>query len=488
MTDQLISHRKIQHLSEKFFNYVHSLDTIKKEMDMDDSNTISHRLFMLLEKIEHDGESIESIKDFNRLLQIDPMNTQRISVLIESQDKPVETSFTKLRKENESIIDDFTSEAASDEIEISKKENMEDAVRLIKSIQEEQIELHKRAKFNSLYLEKHTGKKIMLCDLIDVHDIFHNESMELDGGQSIKDSTFIKRAEILRKHIHMTEDYPLMGVKKEIISELNELKTYYPNFSKVIDEIIGYAILSLMNKNSFFYMKPILLAGDPGVGKTSFAQKLASILNLSFHKLSLITCTASWTITGMDLSWSGGKPGKIFEFLSQAKMANPLIMLDELDKGSKDNSSGGNPIDTLHELLEKETSRSFQDEAMLMEMDASYINWIATANILENIPESIISRFKVFHIKNVGDEDRPFVIRNVFKGIVNNSPNKDNINPDISDEIVDFLKGYNIRSIATMLESALGHCAKRHWFANDGSINDKLMIETQDIKEAMVQI
>lgn len=306
------------------------------------------------------------------------------------------------------------------------------------------------------------GEKTKIVNLSEIKEIFESEKVAIEKKLDITDSIEIKRASIIRENIHITLDYPVKSINVDIVKNLEDMKTYFPNFVDVIDDIIGYANLSLIGNGSYFYMKPILLAGDPGVGKTAFAKKLSNILNIEFKKLPFTTISAAWVLTGLDLSWNGGKQGKLFNIISNSKIANPIIFLDELDK-AKNSDTGGNPLDTLHDLLEKETSTEVLDEALNIYINLSKVNWIATANDLTRIPESILSRFQIFEIKDIDNKiEKFFVIRNVFKNILNDLPNGNVFSDFISDDICEILTNKSIRNISNILSKAIGRSATRH--------------------------
>jgi ATP-dependent Lon protease len=312
--------------------------------------------------------------------------------------------------------------------------------------------------------------KMMILSEEEAVDIFINEEKAIKQGDTISTSPEIRRASILKDNCHMLRPYPLQKVDESAIAKLEEMKIDFPNFVKVIDDVIGFVVLSLLGKQSYFHMKPILLAGDPGVGKTAFAQKVSKILELGFKKLPFTTISAAWVITGLDLSWNGGKQGKLFDFLASTEMANPIVFLDELDK-SKQGDSGGNPLDTLHDLLESETSIAVWDEAMNMSMNASKVIWMATANNLDKIPESILSRFQVFTIEDIKeDSQKVHVIKNVYRNMINNMPDPEIFESELDDELAFLIKKNNIRVISNKLSAGIAKAAKREWFSDNKEI------------------
>ncbi len=103
-------------------------------------------------------------------------------------------------------------------------------------------------------------------------------------------------------------------------------------------------------------------------------------------------------LSGSTPIWAEGKPGRIVELMAKTKVANPLIMIDEIDKASGD--SRYSPFGPLYQLLEEETAKIFMDEGLEVATDCQFINWAATANDLDFIPEPILSRFAIFHVES----------------------------------------------------------------------------------------
>lgn len=155
--------------------------------------------------------------------------------------------------------------------------------------------------------------------------------------------------------------------------DFNSLRLRFPQFDEVID-FYENTILSLARLNLPFEISPILLQGDPGLGKTFFASELAKLLDLPFKEISLATATSSFALSGSNIQWAEGSPGLISETLASSPVANPMILIDEVDKAFTD--ARYNPLNVFYGLLEPHSSRRFRDEALDIELDASKIVWI----------------------------------------------------------------------------------------------------------------
>lgn len=184
---------------------------------------------------------------------------------------------------------------------------------------------------------------------------------------------------------------------------IQDLKTNHPNFEQVIDDIVG-EIVTCQKTGKNFKLYPILLAGDPGVGKTYFSKQIAHALNSPFFYQNMSTLTAGWVLSGSSTTWSGAKCGKVATSIINEDYANPMILLDELDKTGGD--SRYDPFGVLLELFEGETAKQFKDEYLDVSMDSSHINWICTANEVEKIPDFIQSRMSVYHISRLNNTEQ----------------------------------------------------------------------------------
>lgn len=260
--------------------------------------------------------------------------------------------------------------------------------------------------------------------------------------------------------------------------EIEKLRINYPNFSHVIDQISYAASLSKLAKEKWFQMPPLLLLGPPGVGKTSFAQAFAEILGVYFNRIDVGTLTTGSSIAGLSFSWSTGAPGEIFKAINESQTANPLIMLDEIDKFS---GSFQYPIEpVLLSLLEKESAKNFKDEAMKLQLNCKYFLWIATANDLSLMSEPLKSRFNIVHVEKPSDTQMEKVVRNIYEKLKLANPWGYHFKNDLKDEVVKKLKEYNPRELNKVIQIGFGKAAARG--GNDLIISDIEIKEKESVK------
>ena len=137
----------------------------------------------------------------------------------------------------------------------------------------------------------------------------------------------------------------------------------------------------------------MLLLGDPGIGKAHFGRRLAQLLSTGFGFVSMSSLTAGWVLSGASSQWKNAKPGKVFDTLLHGDYANPVMVIDEIDKAGSDPQY--DPLGALYSLLEHDTAMNFIDEFVEIPIDASSVVWIATANDASRIPEPILNRMNV---------------------------------------------------------------------------------------------
>ena len=141
----------------------------------------------------------------------------------------------------------------------------------------------------------------------------------------------------------------------------------------------------------------MLLLGPPGIGKTHFARRVAQLLGTGLGFISMSSLTAGWVLSGASSQWKGARPGKIFETLVDGAYANPVVVVDEIDKARGEHAY--DPLGALYGLLEHDTAGTFVDEFAEVSIDASQVIWVATANDERAIPEPILNRMNVFEVQ-----------------------------------------------------------------------------------------
>jgi ATP-dependent Lon protease len=203
-------------------------------------------------------------------------------------------------------------------------------------------------------------------------------------------------------------------VKPSALPEMERLFEELPNFTAVLEDVRKHLALCIDSEDSV-ELPPMLLLGEPGIGKTHFARRIAELLGTGFGFVPMSSLTAGWVLSGASSQWKNAKPGKVFDTFLNGDYANPVIVVDELDKASADGQY--DPLGALYELLEIETASRFVDEFVELPIDASGAVWLATANDAARIPEPLLSRLNVYEIEPPDAEGSARIAATIYREI-----------------------------------------------------------------------
>ena len=225
-----------------------------------------------------------------------------------------------------------------------------------------------------------------------------------------------------REHDNLRSTYERMlergperfQVKPSGVPDMAALYDQLPNFTDALDDVRRHVALSQDSRDGL-EVTPMLLLGPPGIGKTHFARRLAALLGTGMNLVPMSSMTAGWLLSGSSSQWKGSRPGKVFEALIDGQYANPVIVVDEVDKASAD--AQYDPLGALYGLLEHDSAQDFMDEFAEVSIDASQVVWVLTANDERSIPEPILNRMNVFEIEPPTPEAARRIARNLYQGI-----------------------------------------------------------------------
>jgi len=232
---------------------------------------------------------------------------------------------------------------------------------------------------------------------------------------------------------------------------IDELYDSCPNFSEVIDDLRKYVALSVAGNEPMSFT-PILLLGEPGIGKTHFARELASRLGTGHEFISMSSLTAGWVLSGASSQWNNAKPGKVAHTLVHGDYANPIVVLDEVDKAGGD--SRYDPLGALYNLLERDTARAFKDEFVDVDIDASHILWVTTANDERAIPEPILNRMNIYEVPRPDHDAAISIAATLYREIV--SQHDWGFPPEAEESVLERLGSLPPRDMKKRLLAAFG--------------------------------
>ncbi len=253
-----------------------------------------------------------------------------------------------------------------------------------------------------------------------------------------------------------TKDRADVAAAKKILDADHE------GLEDVKDRLLEY--LAVKQLNPELKGQIICLYGPPGVGKTSIAASLARAMKRKYVRVSLGGVRDEADIRGHRKTYVGAMPGRIINAVSQAKVRNPLILLDEIDKMASDGR--GDPASAMLEVLDPEQNKFFRDHFVELPFDLSDCIFIATANTLDRVPRPLLDRMEIIELQTYTKSEKTAIAKNhlIGKQLKRHGLNKRmlKITDEALSEIIDgYTRESGVRNLEREIAAVCRKAAKR---------------------------
>ena len=266
---------------------------------------------------------------------------------------------------------------------------------------------------------------------------------------------------VIRAYLDTCLDFPF-GITSNDEVNVDEarmvLDADHDGLEKVKERILEFVAIKQFSKD--VKSQIICLVGPPGVGKTSVAASIARALKRKYARVSLGGMHDEAEIRGHRKTYVGAMPGRIVSAIINAKVQNPVIVLDEIDKMAKD--FRGDPTSALLEVLDPEQNKSFRDNFMEIPIDLSDTMFIATANSYDGIPAPLLDRMEIIELSTYTDSEKLAIAKNhlIPKQMAQNGVKK-SMFKITDDGIIALIKGYTLEAGVRNLERELASLMRK---------------------------
>ncbi|MCD8325811.1 MAG: endopeptidase La [Lachnospiraceae bacterium] len=328
-------------------------------------------------------------------------------------------------------------------------------------------------------------------------DQFESKVEQLQASDEVKQKIYkeIKRlrstagntaeASVERNYIEMLLDMPWDKMSEECLDihraeEILERDHY--GLEKVKERILEFLAVRAYHPES--HSSILCLVGPPGTGKTSIVRSVAEALQKEYVRISLGGLHDEAEIRGHRKTYIGAMPGRIAAAIRQAGVKNPVLLLDEIDKVSRDYR--GDAYSALLEVLDSEQNRQFRDHYLELPLDLSEVLFIATANDTSDIPSPLLDRMDVIQISGYTANEKFHIAREHLVPKQAGDHGMENGAVEITDEAIrKLIAGYTREAGVRNLERCLADLYRKaaRKFVSGTAVPGSLCIDAPDLKD-----
>lgn len=250
---------------------------------------------------------------------------------------------------------------------------------------------------------------------------------------------------------------PMAPMPADLVAWRSELLAEFPHAEAAINAIHADLESRRLNGRKGFLIRPTLLVGKPGTGKSRLARRIAEVSEMPYRMFPCAS-VADGHIAGVSRGWSSGHPSLPLDAMRAGRCPNPILVMDEIEK-SAESRRNGNVVDAVLSMLEPETARAWVDPFIQGPINLSAINWLMTANSLSGLPAPFLDRVRILHVDEPEVAHVPALAASILADLAAASGHAGWLPPLDGDELATVARGWkrhkSLRHLRRLVEGVL---------------------------------